>query len=85
MIAISHRRVSNLNQLFDSVRMIHLTIRLFLLSCWLVPVFFAEAGVITRSEESGANQLWASLCADAERMQLPTTFLKALPPDFIHF
>lgn len=65
--------------------MIHLTIRLFLLSCWLVPVFLAEAGVITRSEESGANQLWASLCADAERMQLPTKFLKALPPDFIHF
>lgn len=65
--------------------MIHLTIRLFLLSCWLVPVFFAEAGVITRNEESGANQLWASLCADAERMQLPTKFLKALPPDFIHF
>lgn len=29
--------------------------------------------------------MWTRLVAEAERMQLPTKFLTALPPDFVHF
>lgn|GEM_PF-343253 len=64
----------------------HLTIRLLLLwCCWSVPAVFVEAAVTPQNKESGAGQTWAGLLKEAERLQLPTTFLKVLPPDFIHF
>ena len=64
----------------------HITIRLCLAwCCWLVPIFLAEAVVTARDEEGGKSQLWARLLDDAGRVQLPTKFLKAFPPDFIHF
>lgn len=60
------------------------TTRLFLVCCWLVWAQPIEASATTRSEESRAEQMWARLIDDAERFQLPTKFLKVLPPDFIH-
>lgn len=64
----------------------HLTIRLFLLwCCWSVPDLFAEAAATSHNKESSVAQTWAGLVKEAERLQLPTTFLKVLPPDFIHF
>lgn len=67
--------------------MSHITIRWFLAwcCCWLVPTFLAEAAVTARDEEGGKSRIWARLLDDAGRVQLPTKFLKALPPDFIHF
>lgn len=58
--------------------------RLFLVCCWLVWSQPIEASVTTRSEEGRAERMWARLIDDAERVRLPTKFLKALPPDFIH-
>ncbi len=64
----------------------HITIRLVLAwCCWLVPAFLAEAAVTARDEENGKSRIWASLLDGAGRVQLPTKFLKAFPPDFIHF
>ena len=68
-----------------SVRMNHLAIRLVLLSCWVMPVFFAEAAAISQTEAGSTNRTWMSLLHDAARLQLPTKFLKAFPPDFIQF
>ncbi len=66
--------------------MSHITIRLFLAwCCWLVPDFLAEAAVTDRDEEGGKGQIWARLLDEAGRVQLPTKFLKAFPPDFIRF
>ena len=64
----------------------HLTIRLLLLCCyWLVLPSLTEAVVTTPNEEGSAGRTWVRLLEDAERVQLPTKFLKTLPPDFIHF
>ena len=64
----------------------HLTIRLLLMWCCCSgPTFLAEASVTSLSEQGSAGQTWAAFLADAERLQLPTKFLKTLPPDFIHF
>jgi hypothetical protein len=61
------------------------TIQLFLAwCCWSMWVQPAEAARTAKNEESGAGQMWVSLIHDAERLLLPTKFLKALPPDFIH-
>src|SRR5690242_16180716 len=68
-----------------SVRMNHLAIRLVLLSCWVMPVFFAEAAAISQTEAGSTNRIWMSLLHDAARLQLPMKFLKAFPPDFIQF
>ena len=66
--------------------MSHITIRLFLVwCCWLVPAFLVEAVVTDRDEASGKSRIWARLLDDAGRVQLPTKFLKAIPPDFVHF
>jgi hypothetical protein len=63
-----------------------LSIRLFLVwCCWSGSAFLAEASAISSNEERSAGQTWARLLDDAERLRLPTKFLKALPPDFIHF
>ena len=63
-----------------------LAIRSFLLLwCWSGPSFFVEAAVPSLNEPGSAGQTWARVLADAERLQLPTKFLKALPSDFIHF
>lgn len=48
---------------------------------WAQPI---EASTATGSEESSAAQMWTRLIEDAEHLQLPTKFLKALPADFIH-
>lgn len=60
-----------------------ITARLLLVCCWLVWAQPIGASDATRSEETGAEQMWARLIADAERFRLPTKFMKALPPDFI--
>lgn len=48
---------------------------------WAQPT---EAAAPARNEERGAEQRWARLLDDAERIQLPTKFLKVLPPSFVH-
>jgi hypothetical protein len=58
---------------------------LVLWCCCSGPAFLAEASVTSLSEQGGAGQPWVRFLADAERLQLPTKFLKALPPDFIRF
>jgi hypothetical protein len=58
---------------------------LLLLCCWFGPVFLVEASVVSLNEQGRAGQTWVRFLADAERLQLPTKFLKALPPDFIQF
>ena len=61
-------------------------IRLLLLwSCWLGLSELAAAAALSVNEEGGASHLWARLLGEAERLQLPTKFLKALPSDFVHF
>lgn len=80
LIAVSAHCVG----VFLPVPMCRFTTRLFLVCCWLVWAQPIEASATDRSEESRAEQLWARLIDDAERFQLPTKFLKVLPPDFIH-
>lgn len=58
---------------------------LVLWCCWSGPALLAEASAASLSEHGNAGQTWARFLADAERFQLPTKFLKALPPDFIQF
>ena len=58
---------------------------LVLWCCWSGPAFLAEASATSLSEQGSAGQTWVRFLADAERFQLPTKFLKALPPDFIQF
>lgn len=48
-------------------------------------VAFVEAAISSHPEQERANQLWVSLLAEAERLRLPTKFLRVLPPDFIQF
>lgn len=62
------------------------TIRFFLLwYCWWVSAAFAEAAISSHREQESANQPWARLLVEAERVHLPTKFLRVLPADFIHF
>ncbi len=62
-----------------------LSIRLFLVwCCWLGVAFVAEASVTSSKEEGSAVRTWVGLLDDAERLRLPTKFLKVLPPDFVH-
>lgn len=58
---------------------------LLLWCCWWVSVAFVEAAISSHPEQERANQLWVSLLAEAERLRLPTKFLRVLPPDFIQF
>lgn len=68
------------------VRMKCVTIRFFLLWCWWwMSVAFVEAAISSHPEQESANQSWVRLLAEAERLRLPTKFLRVLPPDFIHF
>jgi len=61
------------------------TIQLFLAwCCWSMWDQPAQAAGTTQNEEHGAGQMWARVIDDAQRLQLPTKFLKALPPGFIH-
>lgn len=60
------------------------TTRLLLVCWWIVWAQPIGASTATRSEESSAEQIWARLIEEAEHLQLPIKFLKALPPDFIH-
>lgn len=63
-----------------------LAIRLFLVwCCWSGPSFLTKIAVASFNEDAGAGQTWTRLLAQAERLRLPTKFLKTLPPDFIHF
>jgi hypothetical protein len=73
---------------FSPARMSYLVIRMLLLwCCWsgLSLSAGAAAAALSVPEEGGAGYMWARLLVDAERLQLPTKFLKALPSDFIHF
>lgn len=65
--------------------MTSLAVRLFLAWCCL-GVAFVEAAPI-QSGEAGtvSGRIWERLLAEAEQLQLPTTFLKAIPPEFVHF
>ena len=66
--------------------MSHRTIRLFLAwCCWLAPTFYAEGAITAPDDADGKRRIWARFLDDARRAQLPTKFLKRLPPDFIHF
>lgn len=65
--------------------MSHLTVRLILVGgCWLGLFSLAPASVTSLHEDS-VRQAWPRFVAEAEHVRLPTKFLKALPPDFIHF
>lgn len=44
-----------------------------------------EAEIRSHDEQEHANQSWARLLVEAERVQVPTKFLRMVPPDFIHF
>jgi hypothetical protein len=67
--------------------MSYLAIRPFfvLWCCSVGLVFLGAVSIASPNEQASAGQTWARLLADAERLQLPTKFLKALPPDFIQF
>ena len=58
---------------------------LVLWCCWSGSVFLAEASVTPLNQQGSAGQTWVRFLADAERLRLPTQFLKVLPPDFIQF
>jgi hypothetical protein len=61
-------------------------IRIFLAWCsWSGPSFLADASITSPGEEKSVRQVWVRFLDEAERLQLPTKFLKALPPDFIRF
>lgn len=69
-----------------SVHMKCFTIRCFLLwCCWGLSAVLVEAGISSPGEQQNANQSWARLLAEAERVQVPTKFLRVVPPGFIHF
>ncbi len=64
----------------------HLTIRLlWVLCCWLGPFSLADVSAASVKGADGANQMWARLLDEAGRLRLPTKFLQAVRPDFIHF
>lgn len=66
--------------------MYHLAVRLFLVSCcWFGTSSLAQSSVASLPDQSNVGHMWTRLVAEAERMQLPTKFLTALPPDFVHF
>ena len=44
-----------------------------------------EAEISSHDEQEHANQSWARLLVEAERVQVPTKFLRMVPSDFIHF
>lgn len=68
------------------MRMKCFMIRLFLLGCcWWGAAILAEAAVGFDYERESASQSWTRLLAEAERLHLPTKFLRVLPSDFIHF
>jgi hypothetical protein len=45
----------------------------------------AEAAISSHSEQESRSQSWARLLAEAERLHLPTKFLRVIPSDFIRF
>jgi hypothetical protein len=67
-------------------RMKCFTIRCLLLwCCWWASAALVEAGIRSHDEQENASQSWARLLVEAERVQVPTKFLRVIPPDFIHF
>lgn len=66
--------------------MTSLGIRLLLALCWWWGPPSVEAASI-QSENAGtaSARMWERLLAEAEQLHVPTTFLKAIPPEFIHF
>lgn len=61
------------------------TIQLFLAwCCWSMWGPSVEAAGISENDERGTEQMWVHVIDDAQRLQLPTKFLKAFPPGFIH-
>lgn len=68
------------------VRMKCFTIRCFLLwCCWWVSAASVEAGISSHDEQENGSRSWERLLVEAERLQVPTKFLRVVPPDFIHF
>ncbi|MBK9308069.1 MAG: hypothetical protein IPM58_13515 [Nitrospira sp.] len=65
------------------ISMCHFATRLFLVCYWFVWVQPTAVSATTRNEAGSGERMWARLIEDAERFQLPTKFLKALPADFI--
>lgn len=65
--------------------MSHLTTRLLLFWCCWVGLFHLGDAYALLNEEGRSDSVWTRLLDEADRMQLPTKFLKVLPPDFIHF
>lgn len=61
----------------------HVATRLFLVCYWVMGVQPLATSATTRDEVGSGERMWARLIEDAERFQLPTKFLKALPEDFI--
>lgn len=62
------------------------TIRMFLVWCfWSGPVFLADAFAASPHDKDSAGHTWTRLLDEAAHARLPTTFLKALPSDFIQF
>lgn len=44
-----------------------------------------EAGISSHDEQENGSRSWERLLVEAERLQVPTKFLRVVPPDFIHF
>lgn len=62
-------------------------IRLLLaLCCWWGTLSVEAASIQSENVGTAASgRMWERLLTEAEQLHLPTTFLKAVPPDFIHF
>ena len=62
------------------------TIRWFLAwCCCFGSVCLADPSLASPDEVERIGQSWSHFLAEAERLQLPTKFLRVLPPTFIHF
>ncbi|HMS86638.1 MAG TPA: hypothetical protein PKD12_23700 [Nitrospira sp.] len=53
--------------------------------CWFGSVGFADVSLASLHERESTGQSWARLLEGAERLHLPTKFLRALPSGFVHF
>jgi hypothetical protein len=53
--------------------------------CWFCSVGFVDVSLASPYEIESTGQSWARLLTEAERLHLPTKFLRVLPLDFIRF
>lgn len=76
------------NEVFCRYRdaMTSLGIRLLLVFCsWWWTSSVEAALVQSENAGSASGRMWERLLTEAEQLHLPTTFLKAVPAEFIHF